>query len=262
MKTERRHELEQNMLADWLATRAEFIRHYLQAIVASLVAVVVIVGAWAYISRRSANQEAAAWQQVFVASDTGDVDGLARLADHFGSTTAGQWARMRLADIKLDQGINQSFDDRAASQKALAEAVDNYRTVQAKTGDAERKQRATLGLARAYESQDKLPDAREQYDQLVKQWPDTVYGQEARARLVDLDKQSTKQFYDWFAQRDAKPAEGPAIPGLKPKFDSSSLPSESDFKFDHGPALTPSTDDKGATSQAKKPAGDPSSDQK
>lgn len=239
MKTERRHELQKNELADWLGDKLIALQKYSGAIGASVVAVVVLIALGIYLSNRSASQTALAWERYFRASTTENTDELKQLADNL-SSAAGQWARLRLADQQLDQATNQLFQDPVQARKSLAGAVDNYRWLAEHSSDKLLQQRATLGLAKTYESEDKLPEAREQYEKLVKSWPDSVYGTEAKNRLRDLDKKSTREFYDWFAQRETSSpaAKGPGIPGLKPKFDTSSLPAdEPDIKFQHGPQL-------------------------
>jgi tetratricopeptide (TPR) repeat protein len=253
MKTERRHELQKNELADWLTVRLGQARNYSGPIWVTVLAIVVLVAVGMYMSRRSTNQTAAAWEELFSASGSDNPEKLQSLADRMPDTRAGKWARMRLADRSLTQGIDQLFQDRAEARKSLASAVDGYRWLREHSGDKQLEERATLGLAKAYESQDKLQESRQEYEKLLKQWPEGVYADEAKSRLHDLDKKSTREFYDWFAQREMKPPgdNGPGIPGLKPKFESGNLPADApEIQFHQssqapgnekgsGPALTP-----------------------
>ncbi|HEX3658117.1 MAG TPA: hypothetical protein VHV55_20180 [Pirellulales bacterium] len=239
MKTERRHELQKNELADWLGEKLNQVQKYSGAIGASVLAVVVLIAVGLYISNRSANQAAVAWEEYFRASGAENPDQLKELAERLAGSTPGKFARLRLADQQLQSGTNQLFQDRAEARKSLAGAVENYRWVAEHAGDKLLEERATLGLAKSYESEDKLQEAREQYKKLLDRSPEGVYAREARDRLRDLDKQSTRQFYDWFAEQQTKPPGSlePGIPGLKPKFDTSSLPTdEPDIKFQHAPA--------------------------
>ena len=71
-------------------------------------------------------------------------------------------------------------------------------------GDTEIKERSTIGLARVHEALSQLGEAQQEYEQLLKQWPKSIYATEARQRIDDLSKQSTKEFYDWFASQNVK----------------------------------------------------------
>jgi hypothetical protein len=97
---------------------------------------------------------------------------------------------------------------------------------------AMRHQRATFGLARAYEalagtrqSQGELDKATEVYQELLQEWPDGPYGQLAAERLEDLNRRETRALYDKFAEFDPRPAlpDVPGLPGTRPRFDLDSL---------------------------------------
>lgn len=241
MKTERRHELQTNTLADWLGDKVIAAQTYSRAIWASIVAIVVIVVAVVFFAKRNEHTRAAVWQQYFNATNMGSPDQLSDLADQHGNTLAGHWARVSLGDTELSQGMNQLFEDRTAAQSAIERAIDSYEKAREQTRDAELLERATLGLARGYETLGKLPQARGLYQELLAKWPSSIYATEARQRLADIDRQGTKEFYDWLAKQNTKPplSNEPGVPGLKPKFDTSSLPSEPGIQFEHGTAQKP-----------------------
>ena len=94
-------------------------------------------------------------------------------------------------------------------------------------------ERATFGLARAYEalagtrqSQGELDKAIESYEELIAKWPNGMYREPATRRLEELRQQETKSLYDKFAQFDPKPAlpDVPGLPGERPPFSLDSLP--------------------------------------
>jgi hypothetical protein len=89
-------------------------------------------------------------------------------------------------------------------------------------------QRATLGLARVYESLVKLDKAKEEYQRLKDKWPNGLYASVAAQRLEDLNQLATKEFYDWFAEYEPKSpaAGGLGTPGIKPPFE---VPEDPDF---------------------------------
>lgn len=237
MKTERRHELATNFLADWLGAKIEEIKPYSTAILATLMGVIVAGGAFVYMNRRSGDRTARDWQHYFLALDeslkSGEIDSLRDAVDTMGASEAGLWARLSLADNQLTKGLEQLFTDRTKANELLQSAVDNYKKT--REGAAARSfldERATLGLAQAYESLNLLDKAEEEYASIKSKWPQSTFLAEAERRLGDLQKPSTKAFYDWFARQEPKPpkSDGPGEPGAKPKFDMNNLEDEHPFK--------------------------------
>lgn len=228
MKTARRHELQTNELADWLGDVLKTAEQYSRAIIASVVAVAVIAGLYAYQRYQSAAREAQLWDSYFRAYDLGGAKEMADLAEKYGETLAGQWARLNLADTELAEGTSQLFEDRAKATESLGKAVDHYQRLRKSAREPALQERATLGLARAYESQGRLEQAREEYKQLLARWPNGVYADFVQSRLADLERDSTKAFYDWFARQEKKsPVAGePGTPGHRLPFDPGSLPAE------------------------------------
>jgi hypothetical protein len=104
-----------------------------------------------------------------------------------------------------------------------------------------------------------LGEARHEYEQLLSKWPSSVYATEARSRLDDLNKQTTKEFYDWFATQNTKALGGgaPGIPGQKP----SGLPEN---EPETPPAITPPSTSAGQpeTKPADKKTDDPKTEEK
>ena len=61
MKTERRHELQTNELADWLGTTIQFIEANFRTVLGVIVALAVVVGAGFYLKSESATRRGQAW---------------------------------------------------------------------------------------------------------------------------------------------------------------------------------------------------------
>ena len=230
MKTTRRHELETNALADRLGGVMLWIEENYKTILGALVAIGVIVGVYVMLSRSSAAKSEKSWDSYYTAMSTQNADAMRDVAENFADTTAGQWARLWLGDQLLQNGIDQLFQDRAQANDELKKAITEYETVLKERTDPLLAQRADLGLARAYESLDKLDDARKIYRELADEskWPDAAFAKEAQARLNDLERPKIKEFYDWFAAQDPKPSlEGSSggLPFTPPGMDSE-LPDE------------------------------------
>jgi hypothetical protein len=212
MKTERRHELATNDLADWIGDKVEELKPYSTAIWATVLAVTVLILAAVYWSRKSEAKLEQGWDRYFQARTQESLDELRNVADADPKSPAGLWARSTLGDRRLAEGVNLLFENRADAQEALSEAVDSYEYVlkNAPAGSL-LAERATFGLGEAFESQNELDKAREQYEALKAKWPGGAFSAEADRRLGDLERSTTKSFYDWFAKQEPKrkPAAGP-----------------------------------------------------
>jgi tetratricopeptide (TPR) repeat protein len=234
MKTERRHELQHNVLADWLGLQIERFAPYGRVAAGVAIAVVVLIGLYSYMQTQSTYRNEQGWQRYFAAMDEisqrGDAEPLAQLAEsgEFVGTPVGNWAALSLADHHLQEGISQLFTDRAAAAKSLRSAVDGYNRLIERSRTPMLEERAALGAGRAYESLNELDKARAAYESLAtKSGP---LAAEAQQRLRDIGREPTKRFYDWFfaATPPRQGLGGPGMPGMRPDFGN--LPDESGFK--------------------------------
>jgi len=243
MKTERRHHLETNSLAETLNEWLERSRPYWNTILGVGVAVVLVAVAYSYIARRAASKATEGWNRFMVVTQSSaDLEAqLENLAVEYDGTPTGFWSRLRLADLLLTQGIEELFRDRASGNELLRQAVEHYEIVAA-SGDGDLLiERAYWGLGQAHESLDELDQARESYQRLVQRYGDSALADQAKKRLAALDQPQVKEFYDWFAQQTT------AAPQTSPFGDASdleSLPDEppessesGDIQFDTGSSL-------------------------
>jgi tetratricopeptide (TPR) repeat protein len=260
MKTERRHELQQNALADVLTDWIEAVKPYSTAILGGVIAALVLVGVAVYLSQQTQQQQEVAWDQVLVSPETSSTatdedrqrlerDRLLTVAEQFGDSPAGLYARLMAANIQLNSGIDHLFEDKAKGTDELRQAIKNYTSVLESADEPLLTQQATLGLARAHESLNELQQAREHYQKAVEQ--KGIYSQIAEARLKDLDRNPTKDFYDWFAQQQPRPQSGslPGIPGIGPEFNLDSTSPPGDFRLSN-----PFTEGKADAGKASKEA--------
>ncbi|HVU87914.1 MAG TPA: hypothetical protein VHD36_11380 [Pirellulales bacterium] len=255
MKTERRHELQHNVLADWLGLQIERFEEYGRLILGVLIGAVVLIGLYSYMRTQSTYRQEQGWQRFFTAMDDisqkGDTEPLTQLAEssEFTGTPVGEWAVLSLADVHLREGIGQLFTDRAAATKSLRSAVDGYTFIVDHSRSPMLQERAALGTGRAYESLNELDKARAAYEALAAKGTGPLAA-EAQQRLRDINREPTKRFYDWFfaasPPRVGLGAQGmPGMPGVRPDFGA--LPDESGFK--------PSATDSLLSTPANPPAG-------
>ena len=232
MKSERRHELQHNDLLTWVNGIVESVKPYSTLILLLLVAVTVVGGGWRWWSRRAAAESAYAWDDLFNAMNSRSPADVNEVAELRPGSNVAQWAAVVAGDMYLSVGCQELFQSKATAAQELRKAVDSYLSVLKESRSSVLRQRATFGLARAYESlagtrqsEGELDKAIQHYGEVIENWPDGAYAEAARRRLEDLERQSTKEFYDKLALHDPQPAysDQPG-PGRDPlKFDPDML---------------------------------------
>jgi hypothetical protein len=225
MKSEERHKLQQNALAVWLEETFNSLKDYQNFILGGviLVVLVIIVGMWW--TSESAASATRAWTQFFTALDSGNLGALPKVAEDNPKSKVAVPADLVTADIMLSQGSNLLFENKAAANQALNQALGLYQKVRQQTNVPDLRAQATFGLARTLESAGKLDAAIELYTEVTANWPDTVFARLSSRRYEDLKRISIKDVYDKLAAYDPKPAFTQQPPGAIP--DLNKMPEES-----------------------------------
>jgi tetratricopeptide (TPR) repeat protein len=238
MKGERRHELERNELADWLAKTFETIKPYQNAILATVLLVLVGTVAYSWWARQSAGRQVGGWDAFHgalwelaqgTASPTGVAADFEAIVDRYPDRDVALWARIMAADLHLAIGCDELFHNKGIANQELRKAEDHYLTIlHANNSNSDLRERATFGLARARESQGNLQKAMEHYQEVERNWPEGAYAAAAASRLADLKRADTQRLYDRFAKFDPKPVSSqlPDVPSQPPAFDVDSLPDD------------------------------------
>ncbi|MCS7305012.1 MAG: hypothetical protein NZ602_07890 [Thermoguttaceae bacterium] len=251
MKTERRHELEENLLARWLVSVFRKIQPYQNVILAGIILVLVVIVVYEWLSRRTAGKAEAAWEEIFTSLDVGreDPSVLEKVAQNHGETEAGQWAALLAAEGYLAKACDSLFTNKTEARDYLNRSRQLFERLLNQTRNEVIRERATFGLARADEAAGDLDKACESwssssarqagqkadrgYRGVLNLWPDGAYSEAAKQRLEDLQRYRTKKFYDDFARWEPPPAvPHPPETASKPKT-SPELP------VPEGPIYTP-----------------------
>jgi len=235
MKSERRHELQHNELSDQMGVVVDRVRPYTAGIVISIIAILVALMLYSFWMGQQRTQNADAWEAYFAATQSiiPDLAKLQQVSEQFPKDDVGLWARIMLADHQLAEGSEELFTDRPKANANLAKAVENYTFVIDSTREDALRERADIGLARAYEGQGQLEKARQRYQILVQDSGGSPFALVARERLEELEMPRTKEFYDWFGKQDPKPS-GAGAPATGEPLD---------FNFDKLPEAPASTTD-------------------
>jgi predicted negative regulator of RcsB-dependent stress response len=273
MKAERRHELQHNELADWLAATFERMRPYWRAILGVTIAALVLLVAYYMFSSRAQKKQSVAWDRYLRAISAATPDAsateLEETVERYSKTPAAVWAEATLADVELADGISLLFVDKNLAEKKIKGAIGHYEAVREKSDDQLLKSRILFGLARAQESLGDLKEAAKTYEALVDlKGP---YRQLAEDRVAALSRDSTHDFYAWFAAEEpvrVPSSSLPGSPGDRLPFDASSLMPD-DLKLSNpdnmfklpsidGPALPSLTSEFGTPSDSKDKSDDDS----
>ncbi len=224
MKTDRRHELQKNELADSLGHWIESVRPYNRMIAGAMIAAAVLLFGYAYVSAKSTQKLANGWTAYLQAFNTGDRDKLTTTAEKYPGTPVASWSNLIVADMRLNEGSNQILKNKSDARESLRRAAEGYQDVYDHAREPLVLQRALFGLARAHEGLGELDESKAAYEKLLKRWPDGPLKEVAAKRVAALGETSTKQFYDWLAKYEPKSLDKePGTPGLKSEFNSSLL---------------------------------------
>jgi len=226
MKTERRHELENNQLASSLGHWVDAVRPYLNTILAGILVVVVGISVYFVAQRRSVAGNAAAWDQYFTLLSRLDRLKLEDLGENYAGTPVGWWATCMAAELGLNEGSNQLFHDKVLAHDILRRAADRYQQVLGEAREPALLKQASFGLARVHECLGEIKKAADEYQAISTKWPDSPIALAADQRTKDLKRMQTKEFYDWFAKQDIGKRIAPhsGMPGLKSPFNLDILP--------------------------------------
>ena len=224
MKSAHRHELETNALAQGLEGYVERAKPYIGKVAFGILAIVVILFAWSYVSSSSAARRGEAWDAYNLAVGSGslpNLEVLRRAAEENPGTSMQRMADATWADGQVYVASRTYIMNRAAAKEALNKAAGAYQSVIATSDDERLTDRARLGLARVYEMQGDLDKAKAQYGQVTGSY--AVY---AKAQAERLSKPETKDTYAWLATAQPpapKAPMGPGTPGQKPEFSPGKL---------------------------------------
>lgn len=210
MKSEERHRLEQNALADWLGRVLLTIRPYSTLILTAAVVGAVVFGAASWWVRSSAQGNEAAWDSFYTAlgnaTNSGDPRPLKLLVDRYRGTAVGFWAAVVASEIHLARGTAEILSNRADAIAEIKNAQEGFSLVADECRDARLRERALYGRGRSYEAlagtgdvAGHLDRAVADYEQVLALNTGSVYAKFAEERLKELRRPSVKDFYQRLA---------------------------------------------------------------
>jgi hypothetical protein len=213
MDGDRRHELEENDLAESTVAIVDRVRPHLRTIALAVGAAAVGLAAWTVVSSQQAASRGQSWDACMVALSEGNPERLTDVIRRYPGSPAAQWSQLMMADAAIGEGTQLLFIDRERARQRLDSAVGIYGGLLAERPRGLIAERAVFGLAKARESLGQLEEARRGYEAVVAEYPESAVRGIAENRIAALSRESTRQWYDWFdgwKPAPAKPAEPPA----------------------------------------------------
>lgn len=224
MKSQERHRLETNVMAEHLGGWIEKLRPYATSVAGILLFVFIAMFAWSYLSGSSAAWQSQAWDAYnqAVITQRPNLELLRESAEAHPGTNMQHLADVTWADGQVWLAARDFLYNKAGINEALNKATTAYQSVLQSSDDERLKNRARLGLARVYEMQNQLDKAREEYGKVT-----GGYAEFAKNRAKELGEKKTQEVCDWLATavppRRSSPF-GLGAPGQTPSFSVGDVP--------------------------------------
>lgn len=222
MKSEHRHELETNELSASLAKSIEQLKPITGQILTAVGLLLGVYAGFTIWNSQTAQTEQEAWEAYAFATDSIDpeMNDLQQVADdeRYAGTRMAEWAFVGWADRQVLSAMRYYFLDREKTEEFLLSAEGVYKQFGSSASDDVVRNQARFGLARVYELQNKLEEARSQYL--------TVRGSlqpKASERAEYLGSDSVKTATEWLATADLPKRDltgGMGASGVRPNFDA------------------------------------------
>ena len=248
MKSQRKHELQTNELADALGRFIERAKPHLQTIAlaaAALIVVVVVLVVLPAIRGSTTDRAAAAFN---MAQGIGDVQAIRKFLETYGDAPQAPTARLLLADRLVAEVVSGMGAAKGAEPAAVAGLLDEakrlYEQVAASSGPALLQPFAEVGLALVIVQQGDLDKGRAALQEVITKWPHSLAAAKARAHVEALANYTPVAF-------SAEPLEGP-----KPAAGDKAAASP-DAATGEAPAAAPAPETKPDAAPAAEPKAKP-----
>jgi len=213
MKSERRHELQHNDLAEWATKAYETVAPYRNAIIGAVLLLIVGGIAWTIWRGHSESQAAESWNAMEIPEAlvipvyrSDRYPGIMeKVSNTYSGTRAAAWAQVCLADSVLYFGENLLLVQKDAGTQNVKNAMEIYKKSLPSSPAPMARERALFGIARALESLGQLQEATAAYNELNRDFPQGTYKAIADGRLAVLSKPETAEFYEALAKYTPKP---------------------------------------------------------
>lgn len=223
------HQEDEVALAKILKESRPWLEEYGTTIIYGVAAILAVSAVVVYVARRPPATAAESSGLLFAAS----VEDYQTVADSAPDTPIGVVARLRQAELSLDEAAGQLFTDREKSVEGLEKAARTFGNLaDRKDLSSDLRERVLAGVARVLECRCDGTDATvkpaiEAWEKLLKEYPDSkMFKDIAESRVKALKSEKSKAFYAWFQTQNPKagddmllPQDGPGKVPDVPKID-------------------------------------------
>lgn len=230
MKAKRRHELEHNILADWIAKVLKTMEPYWNRLFLGLLAVAAVYAGWTFLRHYTRQGTSGVWDKFNLALFQQRLDELDGLVQKYPGQSVGHWAALAASEQRRITGSALVVRSRPLARDELHRAVEGYRVVIERSEERDLLQMALFGRARCYETLAGSGPGEGDLDKAIADYRSLAeiegpYAAEAKRRAELLDTKKVRKFYDDFAAHEPKSQGSPGgLPGMQDlPFDSSSL---------------------------------------
>jgi hypothetical protein len=204
-------QLQERELGKLVLKSSGFFEKYGLTLLAVVAAVIVATIGYMVYESMQRTRLAAAWSEMEGVKLPADMEAL---AERLAGTPAGDWALLRAAELRFDEGMLQANRNREAANSEFKQSKAGFEKVLAGAAYADvLRERAIFGLARVLEatSTGDTKPAITKYEELVAQFPTSIFKPIAEERAKALNSPQVQDFYSWYSQQNPKP-EAPTRP--------------------------------------------------
>ena len=250
----KKRELEQNELADALGTKIDELAPFLPKIGMFFGLFVLLIIAVAFWFNTRAQLKADQWREYFVSSRMTDSRGMKTVAEFFPDSTVGTLALINAGDADYATGSQNVIQNRENYLSQVKQSIENYELALQNPGaDKFERARATYALGYSFEAIGKFDKAKEMYDEIVQQMPETPEGELAAKALKRVDNPSLTGIFaayeKWVPPTESAPGETGTMLPARPDI---SLPTPTEAPSEDKKVEEAAAPTEGATSDTPK----------
>jgi len=217
MKSERRHEIQENSLAHFLEGVLERAKPHATMIGGVGLALLLAFVGYVILQTDSGIVKNEEWNAVYSTLDqsfrVGEDDvkrqevaqEFATLSGDYGTSRPALWAEYFYGQQNLTQASDLAFSDPQSAAADIERALKSFQKVYDSADLPVLKVKALWGMAEAYELQatkESLAKAKTNYEEILVIWPDTNTSEMAQQRIERLNNEGVEGFYAWYRDQD------------------------------------------------------------
>jgi len=209
------NEQPENDFAALIAPIRPYVDQYGAKVILGLAAVLIVAAGWIYFTKSAKAEKARGWDKLLKTNNSTAPEDFGDIAEDNPGTSAAEWAILRQAEGFLKRGVQSAFSNRKQSAASFEKAHKALNRLLNKTGTSVLvRERALYTMAMLTESESgaDTADAIKAYEQLKSEFKDSVYTEQADARIEALKDPKVQQFYGWFRKQNPSIADPLGVP--------------------------------------------------